>query len=270
MQTTLWGVTPDPRLADYDTVLVNSSAGKDSQAMLDLVAEMATAEGVLDRLVVVHCDLGRVEWPGTRELAETQARHYGLRFEVVSRPQGDLLDHIESRGMFPDANNRYCTGQHKTQQVYKLMTALKDEAALDRPVRILNCLGLRAQESKKRAGQAPFSFDERASTQTTRHVWEWLPIHSWTIDQVWHRIRKSGVPYHPAYDEGMPRLSCSFCIFASKSALIRAAQLRPDLAAEYVGVEQRINHTFKKALSMAEIVAAAERETVAEIDGWAA
>jgi 3'-phosphoadenosine 5'-phosphosulfate sulfotransferase (PAPS reductase)/FAD synthetase len=92
-----------PLLTAYDVILVNSSAGKDSQAMLDLIIERAKAEGVLDRVVVVHCDLGRVEWKGTRELAEEQARHYGVRFEVVSRPQGDLLQHIEQRGMWPSS-----------------------------------------------------------------------------------------------------------------------------------------------------------------------
>ncbi len=30
----------------------------------------------------------------TRELAEEQARHYGLTFFAVRRPQGDLLDHM--------------------------------------------------------------------------------------------------------------------------------------------------------------------------------
>ena len=32
-------------------------------------------------------------------------------------------------------------------------------------------------------------------------------------------IRRSGVPYHYAYDFGMPRLSCMFCFYAPKSAL---------------------------------------------------
>ena len=73
-----------PTLRDYAWLVVNSSAGKDSQAMLDVVAQQAKSEEVLDRLVVVHADLGRVEWPGTRELAELQARPYGFRFEVVS------------------------------------------------------------------------------------------------------------------------------------------------------------------------------------------
>jgi 3'-phosphoadenosine 5'-phosphosulfate sulfotransferase (PAPS reductase)/FAD synthetase len=143
-----------PVLTSYHWILVNSSAGKDSQAMLDLVVELATAAGVRDRVVVVHCDLGRVEWAGTAELAEEQAKHYGLRFEKVSRPQGDLLDQIEARGMFPSSSARYCTSDHKRGQVRKVLTMLAKEladAGHVGPVRILNCMGLRAEESPARA-----------------------------------------------------------------------------------------------------------------------
>jgi hypothetical protein len=48
-----------PAVRDYDWLVVNSSAGKDGQAMLDVVCEQARLEGVLDRVVVVHADLGR-------------------------------------------------------------------------------------------------------------------------------------------------------------------------------------------------------------------
>jgi hypothetical protein len=96
------------RLADYDIILINSSAGKDSQAMLDYVYSLAVAEDVADRITVVHADLGRAEWSKTKELAAEQAAHYGARFEVVSRPQGDLLDHIQQRRMFPSSSARYC------------------------------------------------------------------------------------------------------------------------------------------------------------------
>ncbi len=67
----------------------------------------------------VHADLGAGgEWPGTGELAAEHASFYGFRFETVRReitgsggvrrPQG-LIEHIEARGMWPDAARRYCT-----------------------------------------------------------------------------------------------------------------------------------------------------------------
>ena len=67
-------MTPD--LDQYEWIVANSSAGKDSQAMLDLVVEQCDQAGVpRARIVVAHADLGRVEWPGTRQLAQEQARH---------------------------------------------------------------------------------------------------------------------------------------------------------------------------------------------------
>src|SRR5438270_9882539 len=114
-----------PDLTAYHWIVLNSSAGKDSQAMLDYVVEQADRAGVpRRRLLVAHADLGRVEWPGTRQLAEEQARHYGLAFVAVARPQGDLLDHIARRGRFPSPAVRYCTSDHKRGPLTRVFTLL--------------------------------------------------------------------------------------------------------------------------------------------------
>jgi len=96
-------VTPaaTPRLTDYDIILVNSSAGKDSQATLDVVAGAAREAGVLDRLVVAHTDLGDAEWDGVPQLAaEHAAQQTGedldasgdqQRQTLFARPGPDLL-----------------------------------------------------------------------------------------------------------------------------------------------------------------------------------
>src|SRR5262245_56457301 len=260
-----------PDLGSFDIILVNTSAGKDSQAMLDYVVELATAAGVRDRIVCFHADLGRVEWPGTAELAEAHAAHYGLRIVRIARPQGDLLSHIEARGMFPSSAARYCTSDHKRGQAYKAMTQLVRELGLNRPARVLNCMGLRAQESPARARKPHLAYDRPASGQgTVRQVTTWLPILDWTVEDVWARIAQAGTTAHPAYAAGMPRLSCCFCVLASRGALVRAAQLMPELAAEYRAVEVRIGHRFTQALSMGEIIAAAEAEADVEVTDWAA
>lgn len=273
----------EPELASYDVILVNTSAGKDSQAMLDVIVERCDESGVpRERIVCVHADLGRVEWDGTAELAEEHAAFYGLRFEKMARPQGDLLDHIEQRGMFPSSAARYCTSDHKRGQVRKVITALVDERRNKagwvrnpdgqyekRAVRILSCMGFRRQESPARAKKDTFKFDAPASNGK-RHVDEWCPILEWTVEDVWTRIALAGTRHHPAYDDGMPRLSCSFCVLAGKGALVRAAQLRPELAAEYAAVEARIDHRFRNDLSMADIIAAAQADEAPEIKDWAA
>ena len=256
-------------LADYDIILINSSAGKDSQAMLDYVHSLAVTEGVQDRITVVHADLGRAEWSKTGQLAAEQAAHYGARFEVVSRPpsqkalpgvSGDLLDHIKERGMFPSSSARYCTSDHKRGQVSKVMTMLVDERRNGvvrpmlsfRPVRVLSCMGLRAEESPNRAKLPQLKRDAR-QTNGKRIVDVWLPIQDWSTNQVWARIRQAGTRHHPAYDLGMGRLSCVFCIFAPKQQLVLAGRHNPELLEQYVQVEREIGHTFKADLSLAQV-----------------
>jgi 3'-phosphoadenosine 5'-phosphosulfate sulfotransferase (PAPS reductase)/FAD synthetase len=255
----------------YHWIVLNSSVGKDSQAMIDVVAERCDQVGVpRGRLVVAHADLGRVEWPGTRELAEEQARHYGLAFVAVTRPNGDLLDHIAQRGMFPSPRVRWCTSDHKRGPLLRVLTRLADRSRQlgVRRARILNCLGLRAEESPARAARLPFGLDARASNGR-RHVDMWLPLHGWTAAQLWQRIRASGVRHHPAYDLGMPRLSCCFCIFSPRSALLLAGQHNPRLLDEYVKVEKRIGHAFRLELPLAEVREALRRgEEPGPLQDW--
>lgn len=266
----LWD-DPLPDLASFDVIMVNSSAGKDSQAMLDYVVELARAAGVADRITVFHADLGRVEWEGTAELAAEHAAHYGLPFCKIARPQGDLLDHVRSRGMWPSSTTRYCTSDHKRGQGRKMMTRLVADLALDRPARVLNCMGFRREESPARAKKEAFRYDTPASGKgTVRQVWEWLPILEWTLDEVWARIRQAGTRHHWAYDLGMPRLSCCFCVLASRSALVVAAVHNPGLLAEYVAVEAEIGHDFQHGTKIADIAAEARRGVPVTIKGWSA
>jgi 3'-phosphoadenosine 5'-phosphosulfate sulfotransferase (PAPS reductase)/FAD synthetase len=129
-------------------------------------------------------------------------------------------------------------------------------------------MGLRAEESPARARRSPSAFDPRASNGR-RHVDVWLPIHSWSVQQVWDRIRASGVRHHPAYDLGMPRLSCCFSIFSPRSALLLAGKHNPDLLAEYVEVERQIGHKFRLELPLASIQEALNRgEEPGPIQDW--
>jgi 3'-phosphoadenosine 5'-phosphosulfate sulfotransferase (PAPS reductase)/FAD synthetase len=293
-----------PDLRSYDWIVINSSAGKDSQAMMDYVTQLARVAGVMDRIIVVHADLGRVEWKGTKELFELQAAHYGHETVVVSRiggispgrgksrhfrpldgrenaltyekdeEYGDMLDYVARRGKWPDAANRWCTADFKTAPVRKLLTALAKQTRTKtgkKQPRILNCLGMRAQESPKRKKMLAFEVEKEATTGA-KHIDRWLPIHEWTEDQVWARIAESGVPHHEAYDLGMPRLSCAFCVLASKSALKVAGKHNPELLNDYVAVERLTGHKFRMGLAIEEIQAElAENPQVEEsVDSWAA
>lgn len=261
-------------LSDYDIILINTSGGKDSQAMLSHIHALAQEWGLEDRLIAVHADLGRVEWPGTAELAQKQAELLGIRFIKTPPKPLDLLERIEQRGMFPDAARRWCTSDFKRSEIQKIFTALvrEKEGRVGLPVRILSCMGLRAQESparRKKLGHE-LELNERASNGR-REVWEYLPILRWTEMEVWDRIEVSGLPYHEAYDHGMPRLSCMFCIFASKSALMIAGEHNPELLDEYCRVEDQIGHSFRQKMRINEIRDALRKgERAKKGEGWEA
>ncbi|WP_445517332.1 phosphoadenosine phosphosulfate reductase domain-containing protein [Streptomyces sp. NEAU-174] len=217
------------RVADW--ILLNSSGGKDSQAMASHVCDLAAKLGLLHRVVIVHADLGDIEWEGTRKLAEEQARRLGVRFEAVEAAGGDLLARTVERffklkakaekeareqGLdpapakvapaWPSSSARWCTSDLKRGPIRKLMTRLVAELGdLGRPARILNCMRQRAAESAPRAKLAAVEIDRPASNGK-RHVTTWRPIHGWTDAQVWKEIARSGLPYHEAYDWGMSRV----------------------------------------------------------------
>ncbi len=264
-------ITSAENLRDFDWIVVNTSAGKDSQAMMEVVCRAARLAGIIDRVVAVHADLGKVEWEGARTLAEFHAAVRGIRFEVVEREGQDLLEHIDERGMFPDSGNRYCTSDHKRDPIAKLFTRLVAESGpLGRPIRILNCMGLRGQESPARAKKISFEVNKRVSNGK-RIVFNWLPLHDWSESEVWARMEAGGLPHHAAYDLGMPRLSCCFCIFATPDALMIAGYYNRNLLRQYVAVEKKHNHTFRNKFSLASILARldAGEEPPTKAPGWA-
>jgi DNA sulfur modification protein DndC len=214
--------------------VVNHSGGKDSQAMY-----LAMRHAVPDaHIIVVHAHLGRVEWQGTVEHIQNTVNHP----VYVIQPSRQLLDMVRLRRMWPSARYRQCTSDLKRGP---LNTFIRQYAKLNGFDTIVNCMGIRAEESSSRAKRDIWQLKGKNYTTTTRTWYEWLPIHSWSTTSVFDYIRNSGQVPHWAYGEGMSRLSCSFCIMASDSDLRTAARLRPDLAAEYCALEAEIGHSFR-------------------------
>jgi 3'-phosphoadenosine 5'-phosphosulfate sulfotransferase (PAPS reductase)/FAD synthetase len=237
-----------------DAVLSNHSGGKDSGAMFIQIAALATRLGVLDKVHVVHNPLGILEWPGAADIAREHANHYGVRY-IERGADADLLDLVRARRLWMDALARYCTAAMKRGPGMRYVTEVVAALGLDRPAVVLYALGLRAQESDSRAKLEPVALHPRSSGRRTIHTWH--PILRMTEKRVWELHREHGLRHHPAYDQGMTRLSCSFCMLAKNADIIRACQLRPELAAEYAAVEWEIGDVFKPRLSMLEAIAKA-------------
>ena len=238
---------------DWRWIVVSTSGGKDSCAALAVTLRAAEELGVRDRVVLSHQCLGEAEWEGTLDLVKRHAAHTGLRLVVTKyrdreKQELSLLDYVRRRGKWPDSSNRYCTSEFKRGPGGRVITQLFREDPGD----ILNVYGFRAEESPARAKKEAFARNSRFSTKS-REVWDWLPIHDWTLDKVWATNKEAGLEQHQAYALGMPRLSCRFCIFAPKAALMIAGQANPELLDKYVQVEEEINHSFRHKLSLKEV-----------------
>ena len=218
-------------------VAVSTSGGKDSQAMTILLSRIVPR----DRLVAIHAPLGEVEWPGTVEHIEaTLPEGMPLIFAPVASGKS-LLERVEERGKFPGPQTRFCTSEHKTGPIEReLRRYLKAHPRFDG--RLVNCLGIRRNESTARSKRIPWSRSDRNS-RAGRQWFDWLPIFDLTAEEVFRVIRDAGQSPHWIYDH-LSRCSCSFCIFSSPEDLRRAAELRPGLYRRYAEIEQRIGHTL--------------------------
>ena len=202
-------------------VAINTSGGKDSQAMTILLARHVP----LDQLVAVHAPLAEVEWPDTiRHIHQTLPT--GIPLVMAPTASGEtLLERIERRGRFPDKRRRYCTSDFKRGPIEReLRRYLVANPRFAR--RIINAMGHRRDESPDRAKRTPWTFNSRNS-KAGRTWHDWLPIFGLTETDVFAVIASAGQQPHPVYSAGLTRCSCSFCIFGSAADLTRAAQLRP-------------------------------------------
>lgn len=124
----------DAALRGGADLALSLSAGKDSQALVYLLAPWFRAQGYPGRCYVVHADLGRAEWPQTPALVEQIAEQVGLPLLVVRRPKGDLIARFEERleatresgaPFWPSSASRYCTSHLKAGPIN---TALRNPA----------------------------------------------------------------------------------------------------------------------------------------------
>ncbi len=190
-------------LLEGATLAVSISGGKDGQAALALQSEQRKARQWPGKLLALHADLGRFEWPETTKAVLDQATRYGAELQIVRRGKGDLLDRITheadrlagtGRAIWPSAAARYCTSDLKRDPLVRAQRHLGSGI-------IIAVQGLRAEESSARAKRAVLSIEKRATSQRLakmnpvaavdalkdgeRLVLNWLAVHHLSIDQVW-------------------------------------------------------------------------------------
>jgi DNA sulfur modification protein DndC len=213
---------------------VSHSGGKDSQAMYNVLKNLIPP----DQIVVVHANLGEVEWPGVIDHIKRNISH---ELNVVKAGK-NFLEMVEKRGMWPSAAYRQCTSDLKRGPIFKF---IRNDLKARNSTLAVNCMGLRAQESSARAKKEPFAYNKQESVngRVIRHVYNWLPIFHLTTGEVFEDIHEAGQKPFWAYEKN-ERLSCVFCIMGCVNDLRHGAEQNPELFKRYVELEKKIGHTM--------------------------
>lgn len=214
------------------------SGGKDSQAMLIYLKRHIPVR----QLIVVHAHLPSVEWEGTWEHVQYSAGNIPS-FKVQARKS--LFDMARSRGRFPSPKYRQCTSDLKRNPINSFVRGYLKSHPEFKGI-VVNCMGMRAEESSKRASLKIFKLNHHETrNKRVKRTWnDWLPIHEMFLFEVFNTIKSAGEVPHWAYAKGMSRLSCCFCIMSSKPDLCTAAKLNPKLFKAYVDLEKELNHSL--------------------------
>ena len=237
MTTTLNNLDEIRRLRDRGALFaINHSGGKDSQTQTLKILEMVPREQVL----VIHAVLPEVDWAGVPEHIEaTVPEGIPVVYSYAKKTFFEMVDH---RQHWPSPSYRQCTSDLKRGPLERdIRRFLKEHTHYNGL--IVNCMGLRAEESPNRAKATQFKFNKRNS-KAGREWYDWLPIHEFMVDEVFGTIADAGEKPHWVYAKGMSRLSCVFCIMANKSDLTTAAKLEPELYARYVRKEQELGKSM--------------------------
>lgn len=214
---------------------------------------------------------GRSAWPTATQ-----------RYCTADQKRGQL-EKAKRQPFWPDAAARYCTSDQKRTQIDKALRAY---------TLVVSAMGMRGQESRVRARKVAFTIDATLTGTALRNLepqdalsswqsgtpgrlaFDWLPVHDWTVDDVWASCGTSaadlqrrqtlyrlgaqeaaldGWPAHPAYVFGNERVSCALCVLASRNDLRVGAQHNPELYRTYVEMERESGFTFQHKKPLAAI-----------------
>lgn len=259
-------------LARDAIVAFSVSGGKDSAAAtLATNAYLDTIGHDAKRRIVIHADLGRIEWAETPAQVAELADRAGLELIVVRRNAGDLIARWTQRfangkaryealdtyglvGPWSSSALRFCTSELKT---HVITTELRRRFPGQT---VLSVVGLRRDESRSRALTPISKFEGRpVRSAAAPQLINWHPIAAWTQRQVYAWHADHGVPLHDAYRLWhATRMGCTFCVLASLHNLQTSASAPTNRAAFklLIDLELTSQFSFQPARWLADIAPA--------------
>jgi len=255
-------ITPEIKelLALRMPVAIGVSGGKDSAVVTAETAAHLKRVGHKGPCILIHSDLGRIEWEDSLPACERLAHRYNLELVVVRRQAGDLIDRWLTRWRnncdrysqlqcvklilpWSTASMRFCTSELKTAIICRELVRRYPGQT------ILSVSGIRRQESTARA-IAPICAPQVKLVNTTYSTcgYDWHPLLAWSLEDVLAYHRVYNIPLHEAYTRyGTTRVSCTFCILSSLHDLIQSATCleNHDIYRELVELETVSTFSFQ-------------------------
>lgn len=155
------------------------SGGKDTVVMYDLIKRAGVKYNAVHNFIAIEppplIDFIKCEYPEV----------------VIDYPAQNMAELIIKNGIPPLRHIRYCHRELKKGGEERIKV-----------------LGIRAQESPKRANRPKFGENKFGGYDLNLII-------DWTEQDIWRYIFKFGVKYCSLYDEGRKRIGCLFCPFGS-------------------------------------------------------
>lgn len=245
----------DAILNEQPVLALGCSGGKDSVSVAIRLNDYLNEIGHTGPRVIIHSDLGRVEWKDSIKQCELLAERLGLELIVVKRKAGDMMDRWETRWKnnvtryanlecvklilpWSTPSMRFCTSELKTSLICAELTKRYPKQ------KILSVTGVRHSESAARAKMPIASENDKLSARGCYGL-NWNPIITWSTDEVFSYLKEQNHPLHEAYSKyGSSRVSCAYCIMGSKSDLLASASCEDNQDIYRLMVELEIQSTY--------------------------
>jgi 3'-phosphoadenosine 5'-phosphosulfate sulfotransferase (PAPS reductase)/FAD synthetase len=195
---------------DESVFIVNVSGGKDSTATI-----LAMREASIE-CRYVFSDTGW-EMPQTYEYIEYLERKLAITIDRVGK-RGGMIGMIKSERSFPNNRVSWCTDKLKIRPLRRYF----EHVAESTDTETVSVVGIRAEESTRRAEMPEFQFDDRWGGYV------WRPIHRWLIADVLAIHHRHGVDVNPLYRLGFNRVGCAPCKNSIKAEIELLADVAPE------------------------------------------
>lgn len=264
-------ISKDPtieRLVDNGAaVAIAISGGKDSSVAALMAKQYLDDRKHTGPRVLIHSDLGSVEWKDSIVVCERLAERVDMPLIVVRRQAGGMMQRWQTRW----ANNvtryvelscvklilpwstpsmRFCTSELKTAIIGReLVKRFRGQ-------QIITVLGIRRDESPNRSKTPVCKINTGLTRADGTAGVDWNPIVDMTRDMVFRAHEMFKFPLHEAYTTyGSSRVSCSFCIMSKQADLIAASRCEDnaDIYREMCSLELESCFSFQSNTWLSEI-----------------